>query len=1201
MGGDDGNVFFFSVTKAYEPLGFVSIPEGKIVSICWRADSVALLVCCSNGAVLELDASCISSQDTSETYELQVDWLKYSFIGFKPIQPKRKKKKKEEEEGEEAPPPAEGEEAEDQWEDDPDAYVPPMEVGTLLRGLYLPCKEGETSSNQFALFFDETQVDENRRMPHQSPVGGGVYICHMEAEESIQVLPLTASAPIATASISHSNKYLLFGTTDGVVHLRQADCPFAYLKVSSHDRWSGCVSSAKTSFDDQFLLSTGADSNFHVHALTEAAFGDLAAFEEHAKESEPLTRTHPIHDELLHPVSTKDKMAADAAEAAKKAAEAVLSAEELALQNEASKLREPPQPLPLSEVEDMENSEVYSIQEAKLKTEEDKLIAAAEAQKDVLRGHIATLREELLEQLEANKLAPEAAQLQRLEFDVDPEFKRLLRLEGDFLVSQMHKELAWDSERKRILMQKLRNRYLEELAVESIELHSFLKPKSVRSFRTARLPEELQTKLHEVYDLMKASVADSAAAAAAGEDAGMSSEQVAEEEQEEEEVKQVALGTKKKELTKEEERRRNQELKEQKRAKRRKQWDELFEQKPAADYEPPEDIANFVWAQNHYPDKKLKMDDDYVVPEEQRVNTEKKKRQMLLMEESVSLIKAEYNERFLGLRDLKRRIIEHTHRDNKRLDEIETEMAKICDLLLEDITDYCQPEDRFAFALDKSEFPELRDEYSKKDLEVFEVVQASQAAADIAKQGGGGMGAFGGDDAVEEEAPDPAALVDLRKEDRTRENLSALEKIQFGDQIYSLQYERKHIFVSQRRQVAAFDDAIEKLVVERFRVQGDLKMTELRMLVLNEELQLLQEFDKKDQQLAARQQKKLKEKQDIERQYAACKEAADAKNQEAEALVEKQRELETEFDMAVPPRHVKREELLKVFRKKIKRRKKPLKDDEDEDYDSEEFDEESESDDDDDDEDSEEEEICPDKVDKATWEKVLELRERRLDHDEVMAEFKAGLERLNKESDQLTKKSKVATTEQQAIEKDIEIFQNEKQQRFNALDVVVLLSLDQLQCLVDNKLPDDMSECIIFTNHGLQSLYSKTEEIKQTKQDLRHQQKDIKKQSTRLGRQIRIKSAEVAELSAKCTDVQVLKFGKEIDLEQIEKASINKEADELRDKLEKQLPQRNWWAWITQGAVIDQALRGSSRACAGTPSAVVARYSRPCTFPSSPC
>merc|ERR1719446_1429325 len=235
--------------------------------------------------------------------------------------------------------------------------------------------------------------------------------------------------------------------------------------------------------------------------------------------------------------------------------------------------------------------------------------------------------------------------------------------------------------------------------------------------------------------------------------------------------------------------------------------------------------------------------------------------------------------------------------------------------------------------------------------------------------------------------------------------------------------------------------------------------------------------------------------------------------------------------MAVPPRHAKREELLKVFRKKIKRRKRPLKDD--------------------DDESSEEEEVCPDKVDKATWEKVLELRERRLDHDEVMGEFKAGLERLNKESDQLTKKSKVISTEQSAIEQDIEIFQNEKQQRFNELDVIVLLSLDQLQCLIEDQLPEDMSECIVFTNSGLNTLYQKTEEISQSKKNLRQQQKEIKKQSTRLGRQIRIKSAEVAELSAKCTDVQVLKFGKEIDLEQIEKASINKEADELRDKLEK--------------------------------------------------
>merc|ERR1712196_726721 len=131
---------------------------------------------------------------------------------------------------------------------------------------------------------------------------------------------------------------------------------------------------------------------------------------------------------------------------------------------------------------------------------------------------------------------------------------------------------------------------------------------------------------------------------------------------------------------------------------------------------------------------------------------------------------------------------------------------------------------------------------------------------------------------------------------------------------------------------------------------------------------------------------------------------------------------------------------------------------------------------------------------------------RRLDHDEVSAEFKAGIDRLQK-----------------SIESEIEAFQNEKQDKFNALDVVVMLRLDQIQCLVNDQLPTDQSECIVFTNKGLKSLEQKIKDM----------------------------TAEVADLQAKCTDVQVLKFGKEIDLEAIEKAAINKEADDLRDKLEK--------------------------------------------------
>ena len=55
----------------------------------------------------------------------------------------------------------------------------------------------------------------------------------------------------------------------------------------------------------------------------------------------------------------------------------------------------------------------------------------------------------------------------------------------------------------------------------------------------------------------------------------------------------------------------------------------------------------------------LKTDDDYVVPEAQRVNTQKKRRQLVLLDESIHAIKLGFNERVLALRDLKKRMLAH--------------------------------------------------------------------------------------------------------------------------------------------------------------------------------------------------------------------------------------------------------------------------------------------------------------------------------------------------------------------------------------------------------------------------------------------------------------------------------------------------------------------------------------------------------------
>ena len=66
----------------------------------------------------------------------------------------------------------------------------------------------------------------------------------------------------------------------------------------------------------------------------------------------------------------------------------------------------------------------------------------------------------------------------------------------------------------------------------------------------------------------------------------------------------------------------------------------------------------------------LKTDKDYVVPEDQRVNAEKKRRQMVLLEESIHAIKMGYNQRYLALRELKRRIVEKSVSKIEKLSKV---------------------------------------------------------------------------------------------------------------------------------------------------------------------------------------------------------------------------------------------------------------------------------------------------------------------------------------------------------------------------------------------------------------------------------------------------------------------------------------------------------------------------------------------------
>jgi len=199
--------------------------------------------------------------------------------------------------------------------------------------------------------------------------------------------------------------------------------------------------------------------------------------------------------------------------------------------------------------------------------------------------------------------------------------------------------------------------------------------------------------------------------------------------------------------------------------------------------------------------------------------------------------------------------------------------------------------------------------------------------------------------------------------------------------------------------------------------------------------------------------------------------------------------------------------------------------------------------------DDEDEEVCPPGCDPALYEKVCELREKRLEQEDVYAEFQKGVEQLKKENDMLIKKEKVIDKALRDTEADIQAFQTDKQRKLNELHVVVTLQMAQVRHLVEDKLPADLSTSLVFPSAELSRLSGRIKELQVEKSDLRKRQKALRTEHVVLGRDQAAKEDKLRELDARARDVQMLKFGQVINLEAIESVGVNKGAEELKDRI----------------------------------------------------
>lgn len=361
------------------------------------------------------------------------------------------------------------------------------------------------------------------------------------------------------------------------------------------------------------------------------------------------------------------------------------------------------------------------------------------------------------------------------------------------------------------------------------------------------------------------------------------------------------------------------------------------------------------------------------------------------------------------------------------------------------------------------------------------------------------------------------------------------------------------------RQVAlveGFDALLRRLRRERLEVVHLTCHTASRAIQLRGELALLSEMAMKDAALDSRLARAKGDKAAIAAAQASLNATLAERRVELDGLAGKERALQTEFDETVGSSHPAYSILMKIYRKKIKRGKGKG-----EEADTGEIDLDDLGDLGDDDEDEEDLEGCPDNCEKGLYNRVLALRERRLDIQDAVEEVNRGLDEVRKAAERQTQKERQVDRDLTTIQAETAAFAREKQGKLNALDTYAVVKLSQITAgaqgsdiatvavagaapapVVEEgtplgRLPSTMDHAVLFNKAAVRRLRARIGELEGENARTAAGLKALKGEERRLARDKSGLEAEIAEVRKASHDMQVLKFGKVIDLELLDRST----------------------------------------------------------------
>ena len=925
-GSDDGTVFFFSIElKTLKPIGFVEISV-ELSSLQWSSITMGnkLLVTGKDGTVKEFSQPFEGAHDTSKSFELPLQSLLLNEYKFKSVKQKLLKdqkdaqKKIEEEKAaklrkkaqENEPDKMESKEGGKEAEHEEEAAIEKEggekkvvvveEQGDILFGFY------RTGTSNFVLSLNGYDA-------------GYLYECGFDHEQNDDnentvkaiKIPEINDTTITSLNYSKNLSYLVFGLSNGSIHVQNMksstlDTLNSYWCVNAHDNIYGSVSGIMVSFDNKFLVTTGNDGNLFVYT-----------FIDEKELNEKL-------DSFKTKVEVKE--------------------------------------ITSNPVDDIDDPKHYSIEVEKQKAEHDKMMQLAEEKKQRIKNTVGRLRREFRKFKAKNAELPHYLQLPSHEFIIDPQMKSDIEKETEEKHILLQKETAFESERYNIALSKIQNKFKDMICYDRIVLHSFLSRHVVSSYRVTKLSAEFHDLFQENYRKMTMKEVEGPMVGQTvrrgslrgvkrfGSVDADNAEFVAVRKMQQIPAQKLD-GKIAKVIEKAEERK-------LRRLNRQKEWEDLYKNRPDQNYEDPVDAAAIKEAELTIGDFKLKTAADFVVPPDQRVNAERKRYQLLNLKKNSRILKEEFNERLISLRDKKISFIEDIKILIADLEIVQGKLSESNHIPIPTVP-----------SMKPEELPENYMKYTTETLVAFRKnvlgleTQTSTSEETLVNVTSGlhentqsktrstrgattdpqrhSTSILSTYSSVQNSSSSFQCESPILKE--YSETKSKLESSIQVEETMRLTFRRDQLLSIINDKLVMFDGELRLLRHDKMQLDVRLKNADLREITLFEELMLLKDFEKRESQLAKKVTLKIQEKDDMEDKLDECQEAVDNKKSELEKLQEREKTLFSTFLDTIGENNKFEAFLTKVFRKKIKRTKKHQTvdeeddsndDDSDEDYDS---------------------------------------------------------------------------------------------------------------------------------------------------------------------------------------------------------------------------------------------------------------------------